>query len=63
MTPAEMEMAKLRSEQIKAAIPCIGPLLDAWEHLSNDARGTLKIEAPFLCDCLARLDAAWMGDD
>lgn len=60
---AEMERAKLRTLQIQAAIPCIAPLLDRWEHMSNDVKGSLRSDDETFCKLMDRLEAAWMGDE
>jgi len=60
---SDMEMAKLRALQIQAALPCIAPLLDRWEHMSNDVKGSLRNDDQHFCQLMDLLEAAWMGDD
>lgn len=59
---ADMERAKLRTMQIQAALPCIPPLLDRWEFMSNDVKGSLRIDDEHFCKLMDRLEEAWMGD-
>jgi hypothetical protein len=54
--------AKLRTLQIQAALPWIAPLLDLWEHMSNDVKGSLRVDDEHFCQLMGRLEAAWMGD-
>lgn len=55
------EIERLRREQAKAVMPLIGGLLDQWEGMSNDAKGSLREESPVLCEYLDRIDAAMEG--
>lgn len=55
------EIECLRREQAKAVMPLIGPLLDQWECLSNDAKDTLRSESSVLCEYLDKIDAAMEG--
>jgi len=57
------EIERLRRAQSRAVMPLIGPLLDAWEGLSNDAKGVLQLEAATLCEYLVEIDAAMDADD
>jgi len=57
-----MERAKLRALQIQAAWPCIPPLLDRWEEMSNDVKGSLRVVDDYFCELMDRLEEAWMGD-
>lgn len=34
----EIEREKIRQEQVRLVMPLIGPLLDAWDEIPNDAR-------------------------
>lgn len=52
------ERQGLRIVQSKAVMPLIGPLLDAWEGIANDAKDVLREEQPALCDYLDRISAA-----
>ena len=52
------EHQNARIVQAKAVMPLIGPLLDAWEGIPNDAKGALRENEPALCDCLDRINAA-----
>lgn len=55
------EIECLRREQAKAVMPLIGPLLDQWEGLSNDAKDTLRSESSVLCEYLDKIDASMEG--
>lgn len=52
------ERDNLRLVQAKAVMPKIGPLLDAWEGLSNDLRGQIMDEAPKFGSLMARINDA-----
>lgn len=58
----EMELAKLRTLQIQAALPCIAPLLDRWENMSNDVKSSLRLDDDYFCELMDLLEEAWMGD-
>lgn len=45
----EREVARLRRAQEKAVMPLIGPLLDAFEGLSFDARSNEELSELFAC--------------
>lgn len=55
------ETDRLRREQSEAVMPLIGPLLDQWEGMSNDAKSSLRWENPTLCGYLDKIDAAMEG--
>lgn len=55
------EIQRLRRAQNKAVMPLIGPLLDQWEGMSNDAKSALRWENPTLCEYLDKIDAAMEG--
>ena len=38
------EIERLRKAQARAVMPLIGPLLDAWEGLPNDFKGSEELE-------------------
>ena len=52
------EREKLQAEQAEKVMPCIGPLLDAYESLPNDLAASLCIDAPELTNCLLKLQTA-----
>jgi hypothetical protein len=56
------EIDRLRAWQIQAAIPHIGPLLDRWEHMSNDVKGSLRSDDGAFCDLMDALEAAWVSE-
>ncbi len=49
------EQMRERRKQARLIVEEIGPLLDAWDGLSNDVRGDLREESPSLCDQLERI--------
>lgn len=55
------ERKGLRLAQSKAVMPLIGPLLDAWEGLPNDAKEILRESEPVLCAHLDKINAAMDG--
>lgn len=59
-TRSQRSLEALRKKQIGAASVHIGPLLDAWDHLSNDQKDLIRSEAPAFCEHLADLERAWM---
>lgn len=59
----ELELLPLRDEQCEAVMPLIGPLLDAWDGLSNDARGVIEQESPQLAKALRDINDAMEGYD
>lgn len=52
------ERGNARLVQAKKVMPLIGGLLDAWEGMSNDEKGSLREDHPSLCEHLDRIDAA-----
>lgn len=56
------ERQVLRAQQATAVMPQIGPLLDAWEGIDNDTKGTIREEAPELVKWLGSINRA-MTDD
>lgn len=56
------EIEKARELQAKGVMPLIGGLLDAYDGMSNDAKGTLRDEAPSLCDYLEKIEEAMCVD-
>ncbi len=56
------EIERLREWQVKAALPHIGPLLDRWEHMSNDVKGSLRSDDEHFCALLDALNGAWMSE-
>lgn len=52
------EREALRAGQSAAVMPLIGPLLDAWDGMSNDARAEVLDEAPDLAKYLSRIGHA-----
>lgn len=56
------EEERCRAEQIKAGVPHIGPLLDAWDGLMNDQRAGIKSDAPEFVERFQALYDAWMDD-
>lgn len=55
------ERRGLRIVQAKAVMPLIGPLLDAWEGVSNDVKSSLREDEPRLCKFLDEINAAMEG--
>lgn len=55
------ERRGLRITQAKAVMPLIGPLLDAWDGMSNDVKSTLRLDDPELCEYLDKINAAMEG--
>jgi hypothetical protein len=55
------EISKLRAAQTRKVMPLIGPLLDAWEMVDNDFKGTIRDHEPTLADYLDRINAAIEG--
>jgi hypothetical protein len=55
------EIARLRAEQAAGVMPQIGPLLDAWDSLDNDAKAVLREEAPDLARALTAIGRAMDG--
>lgn len=53
---------RLRANQAKRVMPCVGALLDAWEGTSNDEKGTLRLEYPHLCTLIEALNRAVDGE-
>ncbi len=49
-----------RALQIRAALPHIAPLLDRWEHMSNDVKGSLRNDDEAFCKLMDALEQAWM---
>lgn len=58
----EADVKKARAIQAKQVMPLIGPLLDAWDDLSNDTKSVIREESPTLCDYLDKLDQAMCAD-
>lgn len=56
------EITRLRAWQIHAAVDHIGPLLDRWEHMSNDVKGSLRSDDQQFCELLDALEAAWTSE-
>ena len=56
------EIERLRAWQISATIPHIGPLLDRWEHMSNDVKGSLRSDDETFCRLMVALEEAWMSE-
>lgn len=56
------EIEKLRAWQLAAAASRIGPLLDRWEHMSNDVKGSLRSDDEQFCKLLDALNAAWISE-
>jgi hypothetical protein len=57
------ERERMRADQAAAVMPQIGPLLDAWEGISNDVKGAITIEAPGLVRHLKSINRSMEGDD
>lgn len=55
------ERQGLRIVQARAVMPLIGPLLDAWEGIPNDAKDAMREDEPVLCEYLDRIAAAMEG--
>lgn len=55
------ERGNARLVQAKKVMPLIGGLLDAWDGMSNDEKGSLREDNPSLCEHLDRIDAAMEG--
>lgn len=55
------ERKGLRIAQSKAVMPLIGPLLDAWEGLPNDAKEVLRESESVLCAHLDKISTAMDG--
>ena len=60
--PADAEIARLREWQITAASKHIGPLLDRWEHMSNDIKGSLRSDDEAFCQLMDNLETAWLSE-
>ena len=56
------EIERLRAWQVQAALPHIGPLLDRWEHMSNDVKISLRSDDEAFCELLDSLEEAWMSE-
>jgi len=56
------ERTHLRAQQAATVMPQIGPLLDAWEGIDNDTKGTIREEAPELAKWLGSINRAMEGD-
>lgn len=54
----DVKLAALRKAQSDSVMPLIGPLLDAWDGMMNDAKDSLREESPTLCECLDKITAA-----
>jgi hypothetical protein len=52
-----------RRSQAEAVMPLIGPLLDAWDGLSNDARDYAEEDSPELARIIGEINRAMEGDD
>lgn len=56
------ELETLRDWQISAASGHIGPLLDRWEHMSNDVKSSLRADDETFCELMDALEEAWMSE-
>jgi hypothetical protein len=54
----QQERVTLRAAQAAAVMPLIGPLLDAFEYISKDAKRILLEDDPDLCRSLDRINQA-----
>lgn len=61
MTHEEI-LEKARAVQAKQVMPLIGPLLDQWEGLPNDAKSSLRWDYPTFCDYLDKIEEAMCAD-
>lgn len=56
--PSDNERKQLRKAQMRAVMPLIGPLLDAWEAVPNDLKGEIEEGATELAEALDSIDDA-----
>jgi hypothetical protein len=57
---AETERAIERAMQFQRARPHIGPLLDRWEHMSNDVKGSLRAGDDYFYELMEAFKDAWI---
>lgn len=62
MTPKFFK-AMARQEQAKKAVPLIGPLLDAWDNVPNDAKDYVMVCSPGFGELMDKLNDAMGADD
>lgn len=53
---------RARAVQAKQVMPLIGPLLDAWEGVSNDTKSLLHEECPTLYKYLNEIEEGMCAD-
>lgn len=61
--PVSKELEQLRRKQLRAVMPLIGPLLDAWDSVPNDLKGEIEEGATDLAEALDSIRDAMEGDD
>jgi hypothetical protein len=61
--PISKELQQLRRKQMRAVMPFIGPLLDAWDDVPNDLKGEIEEGATDLAEALDSIRVAMEGDD
>lgn len=61
--PVSKELEQLRRKQMRAVMPLIGPLLDAWDDVPNDLKGEIEEGATDLAEALDSIRDAMEGDD
>lgn len=54
----ECHITRLHNEQASRVMPLIGPLIDAWDGLSNDFTQEIGMESPALVDVMRCLHTA-----
>lgn len=61
--PVSKELEQLRRKQMRAVMPLVGPLLDAWDDVPNDLKGEIEEGATDLAEALDSIRDAMEGDD
>lgn len=61
--PVSKELEQLRRKQMRAVMPLIGPLLDAWDGAPNDLKGEIEEGATDLAEALDSIRDAMEGGD